>query len=184
MYKTIAVSLVVILAMSGAALANSQGAQHAASKALDMAAYQSVLVDRYDLPGIRLPVLGGYAEINQDEPCYYVVGWAEPTGKGANDLGIGPGRSNNPERGAGRVTFRMWVDSNEARFHKSGGVRYTRAMTLDGTFIETWFAYIDYWIVFPAFYFDPGEHHLRVQVDASNLAGFPTEWWITLRVNP
>lgn len=184
MRKVIIISLVMVLGISFLALSNSQGQDHAAAKALDLAAYQSAVVDRHDLPGIRLPWLGGYAEISQDEPCHYLIGWATATGKGANDIGMGPGHSNDPDMGAGRVRWRFWVNDQEIRLHRSGGVVYTKAVTLDGEWIETWFVTKDVWTVFPAFYFELGTHYLKVELSSTNLQGLPLEFYIELKVNP
>jgi len=182
MRKVTIVGLIILLGISFLALSNSQGQDHAAAISVGLAAYQSALVDRHDLPGIRLPIMGGYAEINQDEECHYLIGWAEPTGKGAKDIGIGPGRKDNPENGAGNVTFRLSVDDNEIGLHRSGGVTYARALTLAGEWIETWFVTKDFWAVFPAFYFEPGTHYLKVELSITHFPGL--EFNIVLQVNP
>lgn len=184
MRKVVIISLVMVLGISFLALSNSQGQDHAAARALDLAAYQSALVDRHDLPGVRLPVWGGYVEISQGETCYYRIGWAEPTGLGASAIGYGPGRSNNPENGVGRINIRFWVDGHQVRLNRSGEVDYSKAVTLEGEVIETWFVINSFWVVFPEFYFEPGTYHLECQLDALRIPGIELVALIELQVNP
>ena len=147
---------------------NTNASEHASDRAHEVVVYQSALVDRLDLPEPRLPVLGGYMEISQSSACHYLLGWANPTGTGANEAGFGPGRSNYPDRGLGGVDVDLWVDGTEVSLKRTGGVWYGPGYDpYTGEETITWWNVKDFWVVFPANTFTLGTHIIEGVLDVS-----------------
>ena len=155
MRKVLLITAILLCFTASLWATNEKAQEHAAQQASEQVPYQSALRDRLSLPGERL--LGD--SIREGDPSYYVIGWAEP---------VGPGRQGNPERGAGRVTFRILVDGTEVRFNTSGCVEFVPSWGID-------MVINDHWYEFPAFYFLPGEHMLTITNDVPKL-GISDQW--------
>lgn len=173
MKKTVVAVVALMLCFSAVVWAgnNENARENAADRALENAPCQSALVERYGLSGNRIPIYWE-AELPQDEPSFWAIGWAEPTGRDSKESPFGPGRKNNPENGAGRVSIRLWVDGVEVALRTSAGVYY-RTIDVEGIGPVTgWWIIRDFWIEFPANYFATGDHTFE-SIIAANLEGWP-----------
>lgn len=173
MKKTAVTVVTLVICFSAVVWAgnNYTAQENASEQAFGVVPYQSALMGPLDLPGNHIPRFGE-VDLPRDEPSFWRLGWAEPIGRDSQESPVGPGRKNNPEKGAGRVSIRLWVDGVEVRLRTVGGVRYATVDMEIGP-VTGWLVVKDFWIEFPANYFAMGEHTFTCIIDVSNLEGWP-----------
>lgn len=126
-------------------------------------------MERGNLPGDRIPLWHwtppsdpGYWVLSRSNVTHWYLGRLDPIGKDWQETGSGPGRSDYPDKGSGKISITLAVDGVQVTSNRSGLVRYSEQY-------PCWGALKDFWIVFPASTFASGWHTFTVTGSVGNL---------------